>query len=204
MNIEKLAAFFDENGEPLQVDVYDHAVNEKLQYSKLYVEALHGFFRNYPVRDLMYDLYVGLSDKEGYVYDGQLVVIFKEIRHEELGDGCRKVNKVIEFNFQSGESITANSMQEFCVEGEEEEEEVDYEFNLVSCDDCDFDLEELDDPGSSPHIHDGEEPHEDEWVKDLCAFMGGNYDEQLEFYKTSEVYRSFVDRLINEYQQENQ
>lgn len=190
-------SLFDANGNPVSVIVYDEATDDMLEYSKIYVDILQQEYPNYyEILDVMYDFYGHLFNKpEAFLKIGQIdIELVSYQKEEEIEDGAVYIahNRVYKFTFNSGEEVTVR----FSITNDSEGELVEEDKELISILDSwgdEIDLEDVDYLGGpSQYIHDGEEPHEDEWLKDLCSFMDSSLDVQKYFYETSDTYRQFI------------
>lgn len=146
------------------------------------------------------DFYEGLSDTPGVIFDiernqiGVALLSYEEEKKIDDDDGEVYItqNRVYEFIFQSGEQVTVKFWHTYSSDGEM----IDGTVELISILDGDGDEIDPDDidglEGPSQYIHSLEEPHEDEWMKDLCSFMNDELEVQKRFYETSESFRALV------------
>lgn len=193
-------SLFDSTGQPVSVTIYDESVDEELEYAKIYVDILKGYRDYYEILDVMMDFYEGLSDTPGVIIDAERnqigVALISYEEEKEIDDDDGEVyttqNRVYEFTFQSGEQVTVKFWHTYSYDGEM----IDGTAELISILDEDGDeidpdvVDELE--GPSQYISPLEEPHEDEWMKDLCSFMNDKLEVQKRFYKTSESFRTLI------------
>lgn len=192
-------SLFDSSGQPVSVTIYESFADE-IEYSKIYVDILKGYSDYYGILDVMMDFYEGLSDTPGVIFDikknqiGVDLLSYEEKKEVDDDDGEVYItqNRTYKFTFQSGEQVTVNFWHTYTSDGEM----VDGIAELISILDGDGNEIDPDDvdglEGPSQYTHSLEEPHEDEWMKDLCSFMNNEFKVQKLFYETSGHFRALV------------
>lgn len=192
-------SLFDSSGHPCSVTIYDESVADEIEYSKIYVDILKGYRDYYEILDVMMDFYEGLSDTPGVIFDierNQIgVALLSYAEEKEVNDDGEvhiTQNRVYKFTFQSGEQVTVKFWHTVASDGEM----IDGSKELISIVDEDGDEIDPEDinglEGPSQYIHSLEEPHEDEWLKDLCSFMNDEFNVQKRFYETSRYFRGLI------------
>jgi hypothetical protein len=192
-------SLFDSLGWPVSVTIYDQSVDDEIEYSKIYVDILKYYRDSYEILNVMMDFYEDLSDTPGIVFDIErnqigvdLLSYDEEKNVDEGGEVCITKNRAYKFTFQSGEQVTVKFWHTYASDGEM----TDGGNELISILDGYGDEIDPDDvnglEGPSQYIHSLEEPHEDEWMKDLCSFMNDEFKVQKRFYETSGHFRWLI------------